>query len=121
MQEPTLVSSTSDVGTHNRATSSSISRAEASASSAQPGSSNQTSNITNNVQNPKSPPINHTRNSSLDHRLSQRSVHSRNPSLDFRHTRNNSADLNKFFKNDVGLVFGSHQGNKNEYLNKNIK
>ncbi|KAK0181906.1 hypothetical protein PV327_000090 [Microctonus hyperodae] len=110
LQEPALVSSTSDVGTHSKATSSSISRPEASASSAQPGSSNQTSNITSGVQNPKSTPINHTRNSSLDHRLSQRSVHSRNPSLDFRHARNNSADLNKFFKNDVGLVFGSHQG-----------
>ncbi|XP_044729954.1 BTB/POZ domain-containing protein KCTD3 isoform X2 [Chrysoperla carnea] len=34
--------------------------------------------------------------------------HSRAASLDLRHARNSSADLNKFFRNDVGLVFGSH-------------
>lgn len=36
--------------------------------------------------------------------------HSRTASLDLRHTRNSSADLNKLFRNDVGLVFGAHQG-----------
>jgi hypothetical protein len=53
----------------------------------------------------------HVRNSSLDYRLPQRGLpHSRTPSLDLRHVRNNSADLNKFYKNDISLVFGSHQG-----------
>jgi hypothetical protein len=33
--------------------------------------------------------------------------HSRAASLDLRHVRNSSADLNKLFRNDVGLVFGS--------------
>lgn len=32
--------------------------------------------------------------------------HSRAASLDLRHARNSSADLNKMFKNDIGLVFG---------------
>lgn len=51
------------------------------------------------------------RNSSLDYRLSQRGLpHSRTPSLDLRHVRNNSADLNKLYKNDIGLVFGPQQG-----------
>ncbi|XP_018328382.1 BTB/POZ domain-containing protein KCTD3 isoform X2 [Agrilus planipennis] len=34
--------------------------------------------------------------------------HSRAASLDLRHTRNSSADLNKYFKNDVCLVFGAN-------------
>lgn len=51
------------------------------------------------------------RNSSLDYRLSQRGLpHSRTPSLDLRHIRNNSADLNKLYKNDVGVIFGPQQG-----------
>ncbi|XP_055377861.1 BTB/POZ domain-containing protein KCTD3 isoform X2 [Condylostylus longicornis] len=33
--------------------------------------------------------------------------HSRTASLDLRHSRQSSADLNKFVKNDVGLVFSS--------------
>lgn len=33
--------------------------------------------------------------------------HSRAASLDLRHVRNSSADLNKLFRNDVGLVFGN--------------
>lgn len=33
--------------------------------------------------------------------------HSRAASLDLRHARNSSADLNKLFRNDVGLVFGA--------------
>ncbi|KAL6444821.1 hypothetical protein ACFW04_002096 [Cataglyphis niger] len=52
----------------------------------------------------------HMRNSSLDYRLPQRGLpHSRTPSLDLRHVRNNSADLNKLYKNDIGLVFGLQQ------------
>lgn len=34
--------------------------------------------------------------------------HSRAASLDLRHARNSSADLNKLFRNDLGLVFGTH-------------
>lgn len=34
--------------------------------------------------------------------------HSRATSLDLRHARNSSADLNKLIRNEVGLVFGSH-------------
>lgn len=53
----------------------------------------------------------HMRNSSLDYRMPQRGLpHSRTPSLDLRHVRNNSADLNKLYKNDIGLVFGLQQG-----------
>lgn len=63
----------------------------------------------------------HSRNSSLDMRISSRSTnelrsgpgrgcHSRAASLDLRHTRNSSADLNKLFRNDLGLVFGSNPG-----------
>lgn len=73
----------------------------------------------------------HSRNSSLDLRVSSNGCaavasrsttdirnmagrsgvgHSRTASLDLRHTRNSSADLNKLFRNDVGLVFGGHQG-----------
>lgn len=73
----------------------------------------------------------HSRNSSLDLRVSSNGCaavasrsstdirnmagrsavgHSRAASLDLRHTRNSSADLNKLFRNDVGLVFGAHQG-----------
>lgn len=33
--------------------------------------------------------------------------HSRAASLDLRHARNSSADLNKLFRNDVGLVFSA--------------
>ncbi|XP_017298923.1 BTB/POZ domain-containing protein KCTD3-like [Diaphorina citri] len=35
--------------------------------------------------------------------------HSRTASLDLRHKRNSSADLNKLIKNDVSLVFGCNQ------------
>lgn len=73
----------------------------------------------------------HSRNSSLDLRVSSNGCaavasrsstdirnmagrsavgHSRAASLDLRHTRNSSADLNKLFRNDVGLIFGAHQG-----------
>lgn len=33
--------------------------------------------------------------------------HSRAASLDLRHARNSSADLNKLFRNDVGLIFNT--------------
>ncbi|CAB0029078.1 unnamed protein product [Trichogramma brassicae] len=43
-----------------------------------------------------------------NHRVPPRGhSHSRTPSIDLRHVRNSSADLNKMFKNDVGLVFNS--------------
>lgn len=67
----------------------------------------------------------HSRNSSLDMRVSVTSRssndlrnygntrngissngHSRAASLDLRHKRNSSADLNKLIKNDVNLMFG---------------
>ncbi|XP_053985196.1 BTB/POZ domain-containing protein KCTD3 isoform X2 [Hylaeus anthracinus] len=52
----------------------------------------------------------HVRNSSLDCRIQQRGLpHSRTSSLDLRHVRNNSADLNKLYKNDISLVFGPQQ------------
>ncbi|EFA07111.1 BTB/POZ domain-containing protein KCTD3 isoform X2 [Tribolium castaneum] len=62
----------------------------------------------------------HSRNSSMELRVSatySRSSqdlrglasrgHSRAASLDLRHVRNSSADLNKLFRNDIGLVFGN--------------
>lgn len=65
-------------------------------------------------------PQGHSRNSSLEMRLSasySRSSqdlrglasrgHSRAASLDLRHARNSSADLNKLFRNDLGLIFGT--------------
>jgi len=82
-------------------------------------------------QAPQRPVPGHSRNSSLDLRVSSSGCaavasrsstdirnmagraavgHSRTASLDLRHTRNSSADLNKLFRNDVGLVFGAHQG-----------
>ncbi|KAG5872675.1 hypothetical protein JTB14_012951 [Gonioctena quinquepunctata] len=66
-------------------------------------------------------PQGHSRNSSLELRLGisnsySRSsqdlrglasrTHSRAASLDLRHARNSSADLNKLIRNDIGLVFG---------------
>lgn len=61
----------------------------------------------------------HSRNSSWDLRVtyngngvsSRVPGHSRTTSLDLRHSRNSSADLNKFMRNDVGLVFSPHQTN----------
>lgn len=67
----------------------------------------------------------HSRNSSLELRMGisgscsrssqdlrglsgRGSGHSRAASLDLRHARNSSADLNKLFRNDVGLVFGAN-------------
>ncbi|KAH8243140.1 hypothetical protein KR032_004744 [Drosophila birchii] len=64
----------------------------------------------------------HSRNSSWDLRLGRTGssgngsnppapmLHSRNPSMDFmRHSRNSSADLNKAFRNEVGMVFSPTQ------------
>lgn len=51
----------------------------------------------------------HSRNSSWDMRVSSsRNIgHSRNPSFDLRHhSRTSSADLNKYIKNDLGVVLG---------------
>lgn len=75
----------------------------------------------------------HSRNSSLDMRVSMTSRnsdirslnnrnghssngHSRAASLDLRHTRNSSADLNKLIRNDVNLFFGCNQGTYFSFL-----
>lgn len=50
----------------------------------------------------------HSRNSSWDLRVGPTrawSTHSRTASLDMRHSRNSSADLNKFVRNDLAQVF----------------
>ncbi|KAG8230987.1 hypothetical protein J437_LFUL003945, partial [Ladona fulva] len=47
--------------------------------------------------------------SSTDLRSLGRVAHSRTASLDLRHARNSSADLNKLFRNDVGLLFSGQQ------------
>lgn len=50
----------------------------------------------------------HSRNSSWDLRVGPSrawSTHSRTASLDMRHSRNSSADLNKFVRNDIAQVF----------------
>ncbi|XP_063922252.1 BTB/POZ domain-containing protein KCTD3 [Zophobas morio] len=67
-------------------------------------------------------PQGHSRNSSMELRLGMSATysrssqdlrglasrgHSRAASLDLRHVRNSSADLNKLFRNDIGLVFGN--------------
>lgn len=51
-------------------------------------------------------PQNYSRSSQDLRGLSSRS-HSRTASLDLRHARNSSADLNKVIRNDVGLVFSN--------------
>lgn len=116
LQEPVSVpQSANDVSVHGR-TSSPLSTSRV--DPVQPAqviapSSSQMTNPNGAVQNQKPPLSNHTRNSSLDYRVSQRSIphsHSRNPSLDLRHVRNSSADMNKTFKNDIGFVFSPHQG-----------
>ncbi|XP_046419641.1 BTB/POZ domain-containing protein KCTD3 isoform X2 [Neodiprion fabricii] len=74
-------------------------------------SSTSNSNVNNGSQQSQRASLpTHVRNSSLDYRVSQRGLpHTRTPSLDLRHVRNGSADLNKIFRNDVGLVFGGQQ------------
>ncbi|CAH1365369.1 hypothetical protein MTP99_001641 [Tenebrio molitor] len=74
------------------------------------------------ITTPYNRPQGHSRNSSMELRLGMSATysrssqdlrglasrgHSRAASLDLRHVRNSSADLNKLFRNDVGLVFGS--------------
>ncbi|XP_017005067.2 BTB/POZ domain-containing protein KCTD3 [Drosophila takahashii] len=83
-----------------------------SSSSARPGSM---------VRVPEPSRSSHSRNSSWDLRLGRTGssggpnppapmLHSRQPSMDFmRHSRNSSADLNKAFRNEVGLVFSPTQ------------
>lgn len=44
----------------------------------------------------------------LANRVPPGSGHSRAASLDLRHARNSSADLNKMFRNEVGLIFGAN-------------
>lgn len=51
----------------------------------------------------------------LTSRVPAVSGHSRAASLDLRHARNSSADLNKLFRNDLGLVFGTHSKSR-KYL-----
>ncbi|XP_020706561.2 BTB/POZ domain-containing protein KCTD3 isoform X2 [Athalia rosae] len=118
LQEPaSIITTSSDVSVHGRTSGvPSTSRVEISNSS-QPtfslssSSSTTTSNVTNGAQQGGRASLStHARNSSLDYRVSQRGLpHSRTPSLDLRHARNGSADLNKIFRNDVGLVFGGQQ------------
>ncbi|XP_034942555.1 BTB/POZ domain-containing protein KCTD3 isoform X2 [Chelonus insularis] len=111
LQEPiNLPAGSSDIGVHGRAAPSTP-RTEASQSAPIVSTSAQSSNPSAGLSNQKPSVSNHARNSSLDYRLQQRNLqHSRNPSYDLRHARNSSADMNKYFTNDVGLVFGSHQG-----------
>ncbi|XP_076235185.1 BTB/POZ domain-containing protein KCTD3 [Calliopsis andreniformis] len=112
LQEPTNISSNMrDVSVHGKVSGNiTNSRVEAPSTSqnATPTSSNNQNN--NGQQTHKGVLGTHVRNSSLDYRIQQRGLpHSRTSSLDLRHVRNNSADLNKLYKNDIGLVFGPQQ------------
>ncbi|XP_033216767.1 BTB/POZ domain-containing protein KCTD3 isoform X2 [Belonocnema kinseyi] len=122
LQEPTSISgSINDVSVHGRpagapaaprpenpAGGAAAAAAAPQSSGTSPNSSNQPSN-SNNQQNQRASLPTHARNSSLDYRVSRGLPHSRTPSLDLRHARNSSADLNKIFKNDISLVFGPQQ------------
>ncbi|XP_043271801.1 BTB/POZ domain-containing protein KCTD3 isoform X2 [Venturia canescens] len=114
-EPPAVTPNVSDVSVHGRLVGTqSFSRTETPSTSygnsQTVGPSNQ-SNNTNGQRNPKASTSSHGRNSSLDYRISQRGLsHSRNSSLDLRHVRNSSADMNKMFKNDIGLIFGPQQG-----------
>lgn len=46
----------------------------------------------------------HISRSSSDLRGHAARTHSRTPSMDLRHSRNSSADLNKFFKNEINVL-----------------
>ncbi|XP_015588379.1 BTB/POZ domain-containing protein KCTD3 isoform X2 [Cephus cinctus] len=115
LQEPTSVnSSNNDISVHGRLTGSNstprVEIATASQSIVLPSTSSNQTTSNNGQPHQKASLTAHTRNSSLDYRVSQRGLpHSRTPSLDLRHARNSSADLNKLFKNDVGLIFGPQQ------------
>nr|XP_031848740.1 BTB/POZ domain-containing protein KCTD3 isoform X2 [Nomia melanderi] len=113
LQEPTATSSNvGDVSVHGRATNATTNPktdAPSTSQSATPSNSNSTPN-TNGQQNHKGTLGTHVRNSSLDYKIQQRGLpYSRASSLDLRHVRNNSADLNKLHKNDISLVFGPQQ------------
>ncbi|XP_031848740.2 BTB/POZ domain-containing protein KCTD3 [Nomia melanderi] len=113
LQEPTATSSNvGDVSVHGRATNATTNPktdAPSTSQSAAPSNSNSTPN-TNGQQNHKGTLGTHVRNSSLDYKIQQRGLpYSRASSLDLRHVRNNSADLNKLHKNDISLVFGPQQ------------
>ena len=41
--------------------------------------------------------------------------HSRNPSLDLRHSRNSSADLNKYFKTEISVLNNAGPPGKKHY------
>ncbi|RLU16359.1 hypothetical protein DMN91_012119 [Ooceraea biroi] len=112
LQEPiAITSNVSEVTVHARIGATANSRTDGSSTSQAAATSSSTNqNSTAGPQSHKGALGTHVRNSSLDYRLPQRGLpHSRTPSLDLRHVRNNSADLNKFYKNDISLVFGSHQ------------
>lgn len=124
-------SSNSSCSSESSATSSaSMSTGTGSASNARPGSMvrvPETSTATvPTISNPTATTTRHTtghsRNSSWDQRTTygangsnrnaqnwNTTAHSRTASLDLRHSRNSSVDLNKMIRNDVGLVFNSQQ------------
>uniref|UniRef100_A0ABD2WRN8 BTB domain-containing protein n=1 Tax=Trichogramma kaykai TaxID=54128 RepID=A0ABD2WRN8_9HYME len=95
LQEPVAAStSITDVSVHNRP----------SGSNATPPPRSEANSNQPNVSNPNNP----AQAAANNHRVPPRGhSHSRTPSIDLRHVRNSSADLNKMFKNDVGLVFNS--------------
>ncbi|EZA55758.1 BTB/POZ domain-containing protein KCTD3 [Ooceraea biroi] len=111
LQEPiAITSNVSEVTVHARIGATANSRTDGSSTSQAAATSSSTNQNSTGPQSHKGALGTHVRNSSLDYRLPQRGLpHSRTPSLDLRHVRNNSADLNKFYKNDISLVFGSHQ------------
>nr|XP_033324304.1 BTB/POZ domain-containing protein KCTD3 isoform X3 [Megalopta genalis] len=117
LQEPTTTatSNASDVSVHSRTTTTTTTATnpKADAPSTSQSTAPSTTNATQNSsgqQNHKGTLGTHVRNSSLDYRIQPRGLpYSRTSSLDLRHVRNNSADLNKLHKNDLSLVFGPQQ------------
>lgn len=112
LQEPTTVASNiGDVSVHGRIpTNNSNSRVDVPSTSQNPIPGTSSNHNNNGQQNHKGVLNSHMRNSSLDYRIQQKGLpHSRTSSLDLRHVRNNSADLNKLYKNDISLVFGPQQ------------
>ncbi|CAK9813428.1 BTB/POZ domain-containing protein KCTD3 [Anthophora quadrimaculata] len=112
LQEPTTApSNVGDVSVHGRVpTSTSRVEVPSTSQNTTPGTSSSYNNNNNGQQNHKGVLTTHMRNSSLDYRVQQKGLpHSRTSSLDLRHVRNNSADLNKLYKNDISLVFGPQQ------------
>ncbi|XP_076284196.1 BTB/POZ domain-containing protein KCTD3 [Lasioglossum baleicum] len=118
LQEPIAsVPNVADVSVHNRTTTTTTTATTTATNpkTDAPSTSQSTApscNATQNSgqQNQKGTLGTHVRNSSLDYRIQQRGLlYSRTSSLDLRHVRNNSADLNKLHKNDISLVFGPQQ------------